>query len=131
MTSLIAGVHHVALIVGDYERAKRFYVDVLGLRIIAEHYRAARRSWKLDLRGPGSLQLELFTFPGAPPRRSRPEAIGLRHLAFRVADLDAALAQLREHGVAHEDIRVDEYTGRRFCFFADPDGLPLEFYEDA
>lgn len=131
MPSLIDGIHHVALIVGDYARAKRFYVDVLGLHIIAEHYRDARRSWKLDLRGPGGLQLELFTFPDAPPRPSRPEAIGLRHLALRVADLDVALAQLREHGVAHEDIRVDEYTGRRFCFFADPDGLPLEFYEDA
>jgi glyoxylase I family protein len=130
MSGPLAGIHHVALIVSDYERAKRFYTQVLGLRVIAEHWRAARQSWKLDLAGDGGLQLELFTFPGAPPRPSRPEALGLRHLAFRVADLDAALAQLRAHGIDHEEIRVDEYTQRRFAFFADPDGLPLEFYED-
>ncbi|WP_028079816.1 SMU1112c/YaeR family gloxylase I-like metalloprotein [Solimonas soli] len=128
---MLAGLHHVALIASDYERSKRFYTQVLGLRVLAEHYREARQSWKLDLAGAGGLQLELFTFRGAPPRPSRPEALGLRHLAFRVGDLDAALAQLRAHGIAHEDVRVDEYTGRRFCFFADPDGLPLEFYEDA
>ena len=131
MNSPIAGTHHVALIVSDYDRAKHFYVNVLGLRLIAEHYREARQSWKLDLVGDGGLQLELFTFPAAPPRPSRPEALGLRHLAFRVTDLDAALAWLRAHDVVHEDVRVDEYTGRRFCFFADPDGLPLEFYETA
>jgi len=131
MSSPIGGLHHVALIASDYERAKRFYTEVLGLRVLAEHWREARQSWKLDLAGEGGLQLELFTFPGAPPRPSRPEALGLRHLAFKVRDLDAALTRLREHGVAHEDIRVDEYTGRRFAFFADPDGLPLEFYEDS
>ncbi|MGH8446719.1 MAG: SMU1112c/YaeR family gloxylase I-like metalloprotein [Solimonas sp.] len=125
----LRGLHHVALIAGDYARSKRFYTQVLGLRIVAEHYREARRSWKLDLAGDDGLQLELFSFPDAPPRPSRPEAQGLRHLAFRVDDLDAALAALRAHGVSHEDVRIDEYTGRRFSFFADPDGLPLELYE--
>lgn len=126
---LLSGFHHVAIIAGDYPRAKRFYCEVLGLRTVAEHYRAARDSWKLDLALPGGGQIELFSFPAAPPRPSRPEAQGLRHLAFGVADLEAAVARLQAHGVATEAIRVDEYTGRRFTFFADPDDLPLELYE--
>ena len=126
---LLQGLHHVALIGADAERSKRFYVDVLGLRVAAENYRAARRSWKIDLDGPGGLRLELFTFPDAPLRPSRPEALGLRHLAFAAADVDAMRAHLRGHGVDCEEIRVDEYTGRRFFFCADPDGLPIEFYE--
>lgn len=125
----LAGIHHVAIIASDYARSKRFYVDVLGLEVVAEAYREARDSWKLDLRLADGTQLELFSFPAPPPRVSRPEACGLRHLAFRVADLDAALAHLRAHGVDAEPVRVDEYTGRRFSFFADPDGLPLELYE--
>ena len=122
-------LHHVALICSDYERSKRFYTGLLGLRIVAETWRAARQSWKLDLALPDGTQLELFSFPGAPPRPSRPEAQGLRHLALVVPDLDAAMAHLEAGGVAVEPVRVDELTGHRFTFFADPDGLPLEFVE--
>lgn len=123
------GIHHVALICSDYKRSKRFYSETLGLPILAEHYRAARQSWKLDLQLPDGSQLELFSFAGAPPRPSRPEAQGLRHLAFAVTDLDAWLAYLQQQGVATEPVRVDEYTGKRFTFFQDPDGLPLELYQ--
>lgn len=126
----IAGIHHVAIIASDYARSKRFYVEVLGLEIVAEAYREARDSWKLDLRVDAHMQIELFSFPDPPARVSRPEACGLRHLAFRVVDLDASVKHLAGHGVECEPIRVDEYTGRRFTFFADPDGLPLELYED-
>ncbi|MFB7723699.1 VOC family protein [Nocardia sp. NPDC056100] len=122
-------IHHVAVIASDYERSKTFYVDVLGLKVVGEHYRAERRSHKLDLALPDGGQLELFTFPDAPPRPSRPEAIGLRHLAFVVADVGEALAELAGRGVAVEEVRVDEYTGKRFGFFFDPDDLPLELYE--
>jgi glyoxylase I family protein len=125
----LAGLHHVAIIASDYARSKRFYTDVLGLRVVAEHYRAERDSWKLDLALPDGTQVELFSFPVPPPRVSRPEACGLRHLALRVADLDEAVAHLNVHGVVTEPVRVDEYTGRRFTFFADPDDLPLELYE--
>ena len=123
------GIHHVALICSDYLRSKQFYSETLGLPILAEHYRAARQSWKLDLQLPDGSQLELFSFVGAPPRPSRPEAQGLRHLAFAVTDLDAWLAYLQQQGVATEPVRVDEYTGKRFTFFQDPDGLPLELYQ--
>lgn len=122
-------IHHVAIICSDYAVSKAFYVDLLGLRIVAEHYRQARQSWKLDLALPDGTQIELFSFPAPPARPSRPEACGLRHLSFAVADVAAAKAELEAQGVAVEDIRVDEYTQRRFTFFADPDGLPLELYE--
>ncbi len=125
----IAGLHHVALIVSDYARSKCFYTEVLGLHIVAEHHRAERDSWKLDLALPDGTQVELFSFPSPPPRVSRPEACGLRHLALRVADLDTAIAHLHDHGVACEPVRMDEHTGRRFTFFPDPDDLPLELYE--
>lgn len=125
----LAGIHHVAIIASDYARSRRFYAELLGLEVIAEHYRQARDSWKLDLRLDDGTQIELFSFPSPPPRVSRPEACGLRHLSFRVADLDAALLHLAARGVEVEPIRVDEFTGRRFSFFADPDGLPLELYE--
>jgi glyoxylase I family protein len=128
--AMLLRIHHAAIICSDYEASKRFYTQVLGLRVVAEHWRAARRSWKLDLGLPDGSQVELFSFEGAPPRPSYPEARGLRHLAFAVADVAATKAQLEAHGVAVEDIRVDEYTGRRFTFFADPDELPLEVYED-
>ncbi len=128
MTALL-GIHHVAVICADYPRSRDFYVRVLGLAIRAEHYRAARDSWKLDLALPDGGQLELFSFPSPPPRPSRPEAQGLRHLAFRVARLEPVIAHLTAEGVACEPIRTDEYTGQRFTFFADPDGLPLELYE--
>ena len=103
---------------------------MLGLAVVAEHHRAARASWKLDLALPDGGQIELFSFPDPPPRPSRPEAQGLRHLAFAVDDLDASVRALQAAGVAIEPVRVDEYTGRRFTFFADPDGLPLELYEE-
>ncbi len=122
-------IHHVALICGDYPRSKAFYTEVLGLRVIAETWRAERQSHKLDLALPDGGQLELFSFPDRPPRPSYPEARGLRHLAFSVEDLDAAVRHLEAHGVAVEPIRVDELTGLRFTFFADPDDLPLELYE--
>jgi glyoxylase I family protein len=128
---MLLRIHHAAIICSDYEVSKRFYVEVLGLRVIAENFRAARRSWKLDLALPDGSQVELFSFDGAPPRPSYPEARGLRHLAFAVADVAAAKASLESLGVALEDIRVDEFTGRRFTFFADPDDLPLELYEVA
>ena len=129
MSSPLLGLHHVALICADYPRSRDFYVRVLGLTVLAEHYRAARDSWKLDLGLPDGGQLELFSFPEPPPRPSRPEAQGLRHMAFRVAALEPVIARLVAEGVECEPIRVDEYTGRRFMFFADPDGLPLELYE--
>jgi len=125
----LQGTHHVAIICSDYARSKAFYVGLLGLRVIAEHYREARDSWKLDLGLPDGTQIELFSFPAPPARPSRPEACGLRHLSFAVADVQQCKEQLERQGVAVEDIRVDEYTGRHFTFFADPDGLPLELYE--
>lgn len=124
----LTGLHHVAIIASDYDRSKAFYVDALGFTILREVWRAERRSWKCDLTMPGA-QIELFTFPGAPPRPSRPEAMGLRHLAFTVADIEQEVARLARHGIACEPVRVDEHTGQRFTFFADPDGLPLELYE--
>jgi catechol 2,3-dioxygenase-like lactoylglutathione lyase family enzyme/RimJ/RimL family protein N-acetyltransferase len=126
----LARIHHAAIICSDYARSRRFYVEVLGLAVLAEHHRAARDSWKLDLALADGSQIELFSFPHPPPRPSRPEAQGLRHLAFAVADLDASLRALHAAGVETEAVRVDEYTGRRFTFFADPDGLPLELYEE-
>ncbi|MCA0998712.1 VOC family protein [Alloyangia pacifica] len=126
---MLHGLHHVALICGDYARSRAFYVDLLGLTVIAETHRAERDSWKLDLAVPGGGQLELFSFPDPPERVSRPEARGLRHLAFTVTDMDAAVARLEAAGVTVEPVRVDALTGKRFTFFADPDGLPLELYE--
>jgi glyoxylase I family protein len=125
----IGSLHHVALICSDYPRSKRFYTQVLGLEIIREAHRPERGSYKLDLSGPG-FQLELFSFPSTPARPTRPESCGLRHLAFAVADLDAAIAHLAGHDIPCEPIRTDEHTGRRFTFFRDPDDLPLELYED-
>lgn len=122
-------VHHIALICTDYGVSKRFYTDVLGLSIVREVYRAERQSYKLDLALAGQYVIELFSFPNPPPRPSQPEAAGLRHLAFAVDDVDAALARLQQQGVACEPVRVDEFTGRRFTFLADPDGLPIELYE--
>ena len=125
----LLGTHHVAVICSDYERSRQFYVEVLGLEVVGEAYRAGRRSHKLDLRLPDGTQVELFSFPDPPPRASYPEACGLRHLAFAVADIDAAVTHLTGCGVTVEPVRTDEYTGRRFTFLPDPDGLPLELYE--
>jgi glyoxylase I family protein len=125
----ITGIHHVAIIASDYQQSRRFYTETLGLEVVAEVYRQERDSYKLDLRTPDGVQIELFSFPSPPPRPSRPEACGLRHLAFGVPDLPQAVRELQRDGVEVEAVRVDEYTGRRFTFFADPDGLPLELYE--
>jgi len=126
---LISAVHHIAIICADYERSKAFYTQVLGLQIVREVYREERRSWKLDLALNGHYIIELFSFPDPPPRPSRPEAQGLRHLAFTVQDIEKTVATLQQEGVVTEPIRVDPYTGKRFTFFTDPDGLPLELYE--
>jgi len=122
-------VHHVAIICSDYERSKKFYTEVLGLEILQEIYRAERDSYKLDLGLNGKYILELFSFPDPPKRVSRPEAAGLRHLAFSVLDLEKSMFELSTFGVSAEPIRVDDTTGKRFTFFEDPDGLPIEFYE--
>src|SRR6187402_1314497 len=99
-------IHHVALICSDYERSKRFYTEVLGLRVLAEAYREPRRSWKLDLALPDGSQLELFSFPDPPARPSRPEAQGLRHLALEVPDVRQAVAELEAAGVFVEPVRI-------------------------
>lgn len=122
-------IHHVAVIASDYPRSKRFYHETLGFRIIAETFRAERRSWKLDLALPDGSRIELFSFPDAPERPSYPEARGLRHLAFAVDDVEATAADLKARGVTVEPIRIDELTGSKFTFFSDPDGLPLEIYQ--
>ena len=129
MITILQRIHHVAIICSNYESSKRFYVDVLGLQVVAENYRSERRSFKLDLALPSGEQIELFSFPDSPARPSYPEACGLRHLAFAVADIQKAKTSLESQGVAVEPIRVDPHTQRRFTFFADPDGLPLELYE--
>lgn len=125
----LSGIHHIAIICSDYERSKAFYTNILCLKIIREVYREARKSYKLDLALNDRYVIELFSFPAPPERPSTPEACGLRHLAFSVPDIAAAVAQLSAKGVETEPVRVDEFTGRRFTFFTDPDGLPLELYE--
>jgi glyoxylase I family protein len=127
---MLNAIHHVALICTDYDRSRRFYVETLGLELIGEIYREERQSWKADLR-IGSAQLELFSFPGPATRPSYPEATGLRHLAFTVTKLEPVIVRLEAAGIAVEPIRIDAITGRRFTFFSDPDGLPLELYEAA
>nr|WP_084016830.1 VOC family protein [Moheibacter sediminis] len=126
---IINSIHHIAIICSDYEVSKKFYTEILGLEIIREVYREERESHKLDLALNGNYIIELFSFPDPPERVSRPEAAGLRHLAFGVNDLDKAVKELNSKNVTTETIRIDEFTGKRFTFFSDPDGLPLEFYE--
>ncbi|MEL6960537.1 MAG: VOC family protein [Pseudomonadota bacterium] len=121
--------HHAALIVSDYQASKAFYCGVLGLEVLAENYREDRASWKLDLALADGGRLELFSFTEPPARPSRPEACGLRHLAFRVDHIDTAIRDLEAKGVPVEPVRIDPYTQARFTFFKDPDGLPLELYE--
>jgi len=125
----LRAIHHVAIICSDYARSKQFYTELLGLTVIAENYRRERHSWKLDLVLPNGNQLELFSFPSPPPRPSQPEAQGLRHLAFVVDNVAAFSDYLTANGVAVEPIRIDEFTGKAFTFFQDPDGLPLELYQ--
>ncbi len=126
---MFKSINHVAIICSDYDRSKHFYTTVLGLEIIAENYRKERKSYKLDLKLPEGGQIELFSFSDAPPRPSYPEALGLRHLAFNVERVEQVIEYLNSNGIQTEPIRVDEYTGRKFTFFSDPDGLPLELYE--
>ncbi|MFB2643690.1 VOC family protein [Shewanella bicestrii] len=126
---MLLGIHHAAIICSDYQKSKHFYVTILGLSVLAEHYREARQSYKLDLQLPDMSQIELFSFENPPKRSSYPEACGLRHLAFRVASIETAIEHLTAHDIAVEPVRIDEYTGKKFTFFSDPDGLPLELYE--
>ncbi len=126
---MIKGIHHIAIICSDYNRSKYFYSQILGFEIIAENYREFRNSYKLDLKVDANTAIELFSFPGAPPRKSYPEACGLRHLCFAVDDLDETIKTLSQKGIVFEQIRIDEYTNKRFVFFNDPDGLPIELYE--
>lgn len=126
---MLNGIHHVAIICADYPRSKAFYSQILGLKVIAEQYRQARDSYKLDLSLPDGSQIELFSFNGAPPRPSYPEAQGLRHLAFKVDDIDVVVTHLQQNNISVEPVRIDEYTGKQYTFFSDPDGLPLELYQ--
>lgn len=123
-------IHHIAIICSDYEVSKKFYTEVLGLNIIREVYREARRSYKLDLAIGEHYVIELFSFPNPPERPSRPESCGLRHLAFSVDNVEEKRNELMEKGLDCEDIRIDEFTDKKFFFTTDPDNLPLEFYEN-
>ncbi|MEH2060600.1 MAG: VOC family protein [Nostoc sp.] len=125
----ITAIHHIAIICSDYDRSKNFYVEILGFSIIQETFRAERNSYKLDLKVAENAQIELFSFPNPPERASKPEACGLRHLAFQVDDVEQTVFYLKSKGLEVENIRVDEITGKKFTFFKDPDNLPLEIYE--
>ena len=122
-------VHHIAIICRDYEVSKEFYTKILGLNLDQEIHRKERQSYKADLSLNGEYILELFSFPSPPARTSRPEATGLRHLAFEVDDIEKEVQELSKLGVKAEPIRIDEYTGKKFTFFSDPDDQPIEFYE--
>lgn len=125
----LKGIHHIAVICSDYERSKEFYTSILGFKIEAEYYRKERDSYKTDLSLNGTYLIELFSFPTPPKRLSYPEAAGLRHLAFEVENIEESAQELDLKEIPREAIRVDEYTGKRFLFFSDPDGLPIELYE--
>ena len=125
----LKGIHHIAIIASDYEKSKSFYTDVLGFTIDREVNRVERQSFKLDLSLNGHYVIELFSFPNPPQRPSRPEATGLRHLAFQVDDIEEAISELVKKDIHPEPVRIDEYTGKKFTFFADPDDLPMELYE--
>ena len=125
----LKSIHHIAIICSDYQRSKSFYTDILGFKIDREVFREQRNSYKLDLSLNGRYCIELFSFPNPPARLSRPEALGLRHIAFKVDNIEDAIAYFQTKGIELESIRVDEFTGKRFTFFSDPDGLPIELYE--
>ena len=125
----ISSVHHIAIICSDYAISKKFYTEKLGLSVIREVYREARDSYKLDLALGEQYIIELFSFPNPPTRPSRPEACGLRHLAFQVKNMEETVRQLATVNIDSEPIRIDEFTGKKFTFIADPDDLPIEFYE--
>jgi glyoxylase I family protein len=125
----IERLHHIAIICSDYEKSKSFYTEIMGFEIVQEVYREERRSYKLDLLLNGNYLIELFSFPNPPKRPSRPEAAGLRHLCFGVFDLAHSIQHLKSNEIFTEPIRVDEFTGKKFTFFSDPDNLPIEIYE--
>ena len=125
----IEKLHHIAIICSNYEVSKNFYTNILGFKIEQEDYRAERESYKLDLSLNGTYLIELFSFPNPPHRPTRPEATGLRHIAFGVTDIEDWFAYLKIHNINPEPIRVDEFTNRKFTFFNDPDLLPIEIYE--
>lgn len=125
----LKGVHHIAIICSNYQNSKTFYVEVLGFEIIREVYRAERESYKLDLSLNGNYVLELFSFPNPKPRPTQPEATGLRHLAFCVDNIELSVGKLKQKNIILEPIRIDEFTGKKFTFFRDPDDLPIELYE--
>ena len=122
-------IHHIAIICSDYKISKKFYTEILGLNIIREVYREERKSYKLDLAIGDDYVIELFSFPNPPKRPSRPESCGLRHLAFAVENVEEKRTELLQKGIDCEEIRIDEFTEKKFFFIADPDDLPLEFYE--
>lgn len=126
---MINKIHHIAIICSDYEVSKKFYTEILSLEIIMETHRKERDSYKLDLALNGEYIIELFSFPNPPKRTTRPEAAGLRHLAFEVDNIDGVISHLENHKIEVEPVRIDEITGKRFTFIADPDNLPIEFYE--
>ena len=125
----LSRIHHIAIIVSDYEASKDFYVNKLGFQIIRENYRPERNDWKLDLKVNETTELEIFGVKNPPARVTRPEAAGLRHLAFFTDNIEETVAELKEKGIVTEPIRVDEFSGKKFTFFADPDGLPIELHE--
>lgn len=122
-------VHHIAIIASDYQVSKKFYAEILGLQILREVYREERQSYKLDLAINGNYVIELFSFPDPPKRPSRPEATGLRHLAFEVDNIETVIVNLQKFNILAEPVRIDEFTGKKFTFISDPDDLPIEFYE--
>ena len=122
-------IHHIAIICSNYDVSKQFYTAVIGLEILNETYRAERDSFKLDLALNGNYVIELFSFPNPPKRPSRPEATGLRHLAFEVNNLEEVVLKMNSLNISIEPLRIDEFTDKKFTFIADPDGLPIEFYE--
>ncbi len=127
---MLKKIHHIAIICSDYEKSKQFYTEILGFEITQEVYREERQSYKLDLSLNGNYCIELFSFPNPPERTSRPEACGLRHLAFEVDNIESAIEMLSKHNIKTEPIRIDEFTQKRFTFFEDPDQLPIELYEN-
>lgn len=125
----LSQIHHIAIIVSDYEASKDFYVNKLGFQIVRENYRPERNDWKLDLKVNETTELEIFGVKNPPARVTRPEAAGLRHLAFFTDNIEETVAELKEKGIVTEPIRVDEFSGKKFTFFTDPDGLPIELHE--
>lgn len=130
LKTMLLKVHHIAIICSDYQKSKQFYTEILGLKIIREVYREARDSYKLDLAIGENYVIELFSFPNPPKRTSRPEACGLRHLAFEVNDIESKRIELIAKGIEVEEIRIDEFTNKKFTFFSDPDDLPIELYNE-